>query len=190
MSSRPQISVTASRRPAAQKVGAGGANECRRRACFHARAPPRVAALDRIQPDHRRDPRGGRLLHRLVHRPSGQRRQLRIPVRHRRERRRSDARLSRRRDRLPDRSRLRQLSRLAHVRPARLIAREGARGHESLLRPLHRPQGGRPPVPRRHRDLLLHRRRRRDADSHRAAARPPRRSDPTSTSPWSACTAR
>ena len=45
----------------------------------------------------------------------------------------------------------------------------GGRGRP-LLHPLHRPQGGRDPVPGRDRVLLLHRRDQRDADPDRAAA--------------------
>ena len=97
--------------------------------------------------------------------------ELRIPVRGRRKRRRAPARLRRRRDRLPGRPRLRQLPRRTPAGPARLAARERARGDRALLRALHRPQGRRDPVPGGDRRLLLHRRPERDADQARAHPR-------------------
>ena len=96
--------------------------------------------------------------------------QLRIPVGHRRERRRAAARLLLRRRRLPDRPRLRQLPARPPARPAGLAAREGGRGDRALLRPVHRPQGRRHPVPGGDRRVLLRRRAQRDADPDRAAA--------------------
>ena len=53
--------------------------------------------------------------------------------------------------------------------PPSLREKETA-GRRPLLRPLHRPQGRRHPVPVRDRALLLHRRPERDADPRRAAA--------------------
>ena len=68
------------------------------------------------------------------------------------------------------RARLRQVSAGEDAGPRSLPHREREGRGRPLLRPLHRPQGGRHPVPVRHRPLLLHRRAQRDADPGRAAA--------------------
>ena len=51
-------------------------------------------------------------------------------------------------DRLPARPRLRSTTRVARMLgPPAVAAREGGAGHGPLLRPVHRPQGRRHPVP-------------------------------------------
>ena len=130
-----------------------------------------VAAAARLQPAHRRACSAWAATTSAgssATRSTAQK--LRIHGGDRRERRRAAARLLVRRDRLSDRAGLRQLPGLAACSAARFTAREGGRGHRALLRPLHRPQGRRHPVPRRDRRVLLRRRAQRDADPHRAAA--------------------
>ena len=96
----------------------------------------------------------------------------RLHRRHRAERHLDPARLPVRGDRLPDRPGVRQLpdpaADGAPAEPRRARGRGG--GDRALLPALHRPQGRRDPVHRRHRCVLLRRRAQRDAHPHRAAA--------------------
>ena len=116
---------------------------------------------------HRRD-------HRLHRRPldRGQdRRQRRRPDRYRPGRRRHLPGDARGDVRLPRRTRLLQLPAEPHGRPAGDAARARGAGPVALLPPLHRPQGGRDPVPGRGPLLLLRRRVQRDDDPRRAHQR-------------------